>query len=159
MKSIHKFERFASSVILAVMTVVTFIAAVNRFTFNFSLPWSEELVRFLVMWMTMVGAAMGVGTNEHVGIDVFVTHFPKVMQFIIALIMDTIGMFFSVVFCYIGIQMVQKQYMQTSTAMGLSMGVVYACVVVGGALMFTEFAYKLYTHIKEHHAAKGGDVK
>ena len=159
MKYIHKFERFASSVILAVMTVVTFLAAVNRFTFNFSLPWSEELVRFLVMWMTMVGAAMGVGTNEHVGIDVFVSRFPKGMQFIIALILDVVGMFFSVVFCYIGVQMVSKQYMQTSTAMGLSMGVVYACVLAGGVLMFAEFAFKLYECIKNYREVKGARHK
>ena len=159
MKYIHKFEKVLSSVILAIMTIVTFVAAVNRFTFNYSMPWTEELVKFLVMWMTMVGAAMGVGTNEHVGIDVFINCFPKIVQHCISQIMNLIGVFFSVIFCYIGIQMVQKQYLQTSTALQISMGVVYACVVVGAVLMFTEFAYKFYMGFKVHRTEKGGDSK
>lgn len=159
MKYIHKFERVVSSVLLSVMTVVTFAAAVNRFTLKLAMPWSEELVKFLLMWMTMVGAAMGVGTNEHVGIDVFVSRFPKRVQRAVALVMDLAGMFFSVLFLYIGAQMVMKQYMQKSTALEVSMGLVYACVAVGAVLMFIEFGYKFYLGCRRFGEEEGGDAE
>lgn len=157
MKYIHKFEKVLSSILLSIMTVVTFAAAVNRFTLKLAMPWSEELVKFLLMWMTMIGAAMGVGTNEHVGIDVFVSRFPPKLQKVIALVMDLVGMFFSVLFAYIGVQMIMKQYMQKSTALEVSMGLVYACVAVGAILMFTEFGYKFYLSCKRLQAEEGGD--
>lgn len=82
MKFVHKFEEVFGGTILAAMAIITFLAAVNRFTFNFPMPWSEEIVKFLLMWMTMIGAALGIGRSEHVGIDVFVERFPQKMQFI-----------------------------------------------------------------------------
>ena len=161
MKFVRKFEKVVAAITLSIMTIVTFIAAVNRFTFSFAMPWTEELTRFLVMWMTMVGAALGIGRNEHVGIDVFINRFPKHLQHIIALIMHAMGVVFSVLFFYIGIQMVENQYMQTSTAMEISMGLVYACVVVGAVLMFLEFGYKFLHELKHPHGQEleGGDAQ
>lgn len=52
MKFVHKFEEVFGGTILAAMAIITFLAAVNRFTFNFPMPWSEEIVKFLLMWMT-----------------------------------------------------------------------------------------------------------
>lgn len=158
MKYVHLFEKVLTAILLAIMTIVTFAAAVNRFTLKVPMPWSEELVKFLLMWMTMVGAAMGVGMNEHVGIDIFVSHFPHKLQHIVSVFTHVAGVIFSVIFFYIGVQMVQKQYMQTSTALEISMGIVYACVVVGAALMFIEFANKLYQELKAHQKEKGGDI-
>lgn len=161
MKYVHKFEELFGSVILGAMTIITFLAAINRFTFSFPMPWSEEIVKFLVMWMTMIGAALGVGRNEHVGIDVFVERFPKKLQFVIAQIMNLAGIAFSVVFCYIGYLMVAKQYTQKSTALEISMGVVYACVVIGAILMFIEFGYKFYRGFKDRKSTEvtGGDCE
>lgn len=156
MKYIHLFEKVLASALLAVMTLVTFAAAVNRFTFKLAMPWSEELVKFLLMWMTMVGAAMGVGMSEHVGIDVLVSRLPKGVQHTVSQLMHVVGCGFSVLLLYIGIQMVQKQYMQKSTALEVSMGLVYACVAVGAALMFIEFAYKLYLGFQRAGQEEGG---
>ena len=154
MKFIHKFEEIFGATILAAMTIITFTGSVNRFTFNFSLPWTEEATRFLVMWMTMIGAALGVARNEHVGIDVIVNRLPEKVRFIIAQFMNVAGMVFSVIFCYIGYLMVIKQYAQKSTALQISMGIVYACVVVGAILMLIEFGYNFYKGFKNRKEAK-----
>ena len=142
MKFVHKFEEVFGGTILAAMAIITFLAAVNRFTFNFPMPWSEEIVKFLLMWMTMIGAALGIGRSEHVGIDVFVERFPQKMQFIIGQIMSLAGVVFSVIFCYIG-------YLE------ISMGIVYMCVVVGAILMFIEFGYKFYRGFKDKKDGEG----
>lgn len=162
MKYIHKFEEIFGSVILGTMTIVTFLAAINRFTLNLAMPWTEELVKFLVMWMTMIGAALGIGRSEHVGIDVFVERFPQKLQFIISQFMNLTGIAFSIVFCYIGYLMVAKQYTQKSTALEISMGFVYACIAVGAILMLIEFGYKFYSGFKERKqedASLGGECK
>lgn len=161
MKYIHKFEEILGATILAAMTIITFTGSINRFTFHLSLPWTEEATRFLVMWMTMIGAALGVARNEHVGIDVIVSRLPKKVSFIIAQFMNVAGMVFSVIFCYIGYLMVIKQYTQKSTALTISMGVVYACVVLGAILMLIEFGYNFYKGFKnkktEELTAEGGE--
>lgn len=155
MKFVHKFEEVFGGTILAAMTIITFLAAVNRFTFNFPMPWSEEAVKFLVMWMTMIGAALGIGRSEHVGIDVFVERFPQKIQFIIGQAMSLAGVLFSIIFCYIGYLMVIKQYAQKSTALEISMGIVYMCVVIGAILMFIEFNNKFLKGIEERNSNNG----
>lgn len=154
MKIVRKIEEFFSASTLAVMAIITFLAAINRFTLKLPMPWSEEIVKFLVIWMTMIGAALGIGRNEHVGIDVFVERFPKKVQFIIGQVMSLAGVAFSVVFCYVGYLMVIKQYTQKSTALEISMGIVYMCVVVGAVLMFIEFGYKFISGFKERRASE-----
>jgi C4-dicarboxylate transporter DctQ subunit len=155
MKYIHLVEKIFSATTLAVMTCVTFTAAINRFTFHIAMPWSEELVKFLLMWMTMVGAAMGIGTGEHVGINVIIDHLPHRIQGIVLQCLNLAGVAFSVLFCYIGVLMVQKQHMQKSTAMQISMGIVYACVIAGAALMFLEFGYKFWLGLHKEEKQDG----
>ena len=77
------------------------------------------------------------------------------MQFIIGQIMSLAGVVFSVIFCYIGYLMVIKQYAQKSTALEISMGIVYMCVVVGAILMFIEFGYKFYRGFKDKKDGEG----
>lgn len=68
--------------------------------------------------------------------------------------MSLAGVAFSVVFCYVGYLMVIKQYTQKSTALEISMGIVYMCVVVGAVLMFIEFGYKFISGFKERRASE-----
>ena len=103
----------------------------------------------------MIGAALGIGRSEHVGIDVFVERFPQKIQFIIGQAMSLAGVLFSIIFCYIGYLMVIKQYAQKSTALEISMGIVYMCVVIGAILMFIEFGYKFLKGIEERNSNNG----
>lgn len=51
--------------------------------------------------------------------------------------------------------MVIKQYAQKSTALEISMGIVYMCVVIGAILMFIEFGYKFLKGIEERNSNNG----
>ncbi len=58
---------------LTVMTVALFIivgvSVFTRYCLNSSLGWSDELSRFLFIWVTFLGAAYAYGLNEHIGLD------------------------------------------------------------------------------------------
>jgi len=58
---------------LTVMTVALFIivgvSVFTRYFLNSSLGWSDELSRFLFIWVTFLGAAYAYGLNEHIGLD------------------------------------------------------------------------------------------
>jgi TRAP-type C4-dicarboxylate transport system permease small subunit len=135
------------------MTIVTFMAAFNRFTIQIAMPWTDELVRFMLLWMTMVGAALGINTGVHVGINVITDLFPPKLRLNVARVMNLVGIVFTVIFLNIGIKIVKAQYIQKSTAMTISMGWVYGCIIAGAILMFFEFVYLLYLSFK------GGESK
>jgi len=56
---------------LALMSVIVIVQVFSRYVFNFSFVWAEELVRYLMIWMVMFGAALVQSKNEHIRIDFF----------------------------------------------------------------------------------------
>ncbi len=56
---------------LALMCLVVIVQVFSRYLFNFSFVWAEELVRYLMIWMVMLGSALVQSRNEHIRIDFF----------------------------------------------------------------------------------------
>lgn len=56
---------------LALMSLVVIVQVFTRYVFNFSFVWAEELVRYLMIWMVMLGSALVQSKNEHIRIDFF----------------------------------------------------------------------------------------
>lgn len=59
------------SFILAFIFVMVVIQVFLRYLFKFSFVWSEELIRYLMIWMVMIGSALVQSKNDHIRIDFF----------------------------------------------------------------------------------------
>jgi TRAP-type C4-dicarboxylate transport system permease small subunit len=121
--------------LVVVMTVVVFLQVVYRYVLTQPLHWSEELARYLFVWLSILGATLGLQKRGHFGLDVIFRMLPKqakqYMEFLIHLLMGAVVL----VILVQGITLVQKTVLQESPAMGISMSWAYACLPVGGALM------------------------
>lgn len=62
-------ETFVCIYLLALMSFVVILQVFSRYLFNYSFVWAEELVRYLMIWMVMIGAALVQSKNEHIRID------------------------------------------------------------------------------------------
>lgn len=56
--------------------IIVVFAVIGRYVFNQSLTWTEEVPRYLLIWISFLGAAAGVATREHVGFDVLFNALP-----------------------------------------------------------------------------------
>jgi len=65
------------SVILGLIVVVMFAQVIFRYAFNNSLTWSEEVVRFLFIWLVFIGASILIRDKWHIGVDFFVDLLPS----------------------------------------------------------------------------------
>jgi TRAP-type C4-dicarboxylate transport system permease small subunit len=121
--------------LVAVMTVVVFLQVVYRYVLTQPLHWSEELARYLFVWLSILGATLGLQKRGHFGLDFFYRMFPdkgrRFLQFLIYLLMGGVIL----VILVQGIKLVQVTMLQESPAMGISMGWAYACLPVAAALM------------------------
>lgn len=131
-----KVEMAFVMIAMGIMSLVTFGAVVSRFSFHYALPWSEELVRYLFAWTTMVGSSIAVRVGAHIGINVVTERVPEAFKKTVAVI----GMLFSMSFCvalfFIGWDQMMNQLGQISPGMEVDMGIVYACLPAGAVLMF-----------------------
>lgn len=62
---------------LAVMVIMVFGNVVLRYAFNSGIAVSEELSRWLFVWMTFIGAIVALKENGHLGTDIVVARLPR----------------------------------------------------------------------------------
>ncbi len=70
--------KFAIAVCLAVMVVLVFGNVVLRYVFNSGITMSEELSRWLMVWLTFLGAIVALREHAHLGVDTLVRALPPI---------------------------------------------------------------------------------
>ncbi len=73
---VNSLAEYAVCALLAVMVVVVFLQVIFRFVIRSSLPWSEELARYLMVWIVFLGASIGVKRKSHIGVEAVVALLP-----------------------------------------------------------------------------------
>jgi C4-dicarboxylate transporter DctQ subunit len=69
LKSADRLEEAFMSVVLAAMTLLTFVQVVLRYGFGASLVWSLEATTYAFAWLALVGMSYGVRTRAHIVVD------------------------------------------------------------------------------------------
>ena len=80
MTSVEKATLDVTMVICAVMLVVAWMHVIRRYAFNSALTWSEEFLRFTIVWYAMLSASILHKRNGHLGITIFREMMPKKLQ-------------------------------------------------------------------------------
>ncbi len=141
-RKLTKFDEFLAKgeawvliAFVATMTVVVLLQVIFRYLLMRPLHWSEELARYLFVWISLLGASLSVQKRGHFGMDFFYLMLPaRRRRFLLFLTYLLIGAVMLVLLIY-GIVLVQKTAAQRSPAMEISMGWAYACLPVGATLM------------------------
>ncbi len=75
-------------VTIALMAILVFINVVLRYGFNSNLGITEELARYLFVWLTFLGAISAFAKNTHVGVDTLLRRMPARLQHIVGILSD-----------------------------------------------------------------------
>jgi TRAP-type transport system small permease protein len=125
----------AMGLLLGVMTLLAGAQIAGRFVFGYSIFWSDELARFLLVWVSFLGISVGVRRGAHPGVDTLVRALPPRWArpaFFLALLLS---LTFFLVMVWYGGALVVRTWPQRSTSLGLRMGIPYLAVPVAGGLM------------------------
>ena len=128
----------AVCVLLLAMTVTVFSQVIARYVFQAPLSWSEELARFLLMWLSMLSAAYAFKTKSHFALTFVVQKLPESAQRIMTFCVHSVVIVFFAVLLYFSIIYVHGVDGHTAPALQISMQIPYASIVVGCALILWE---------------------
>ena len=117
------------------IVVISFVAVVCRYAFNNSLVWSEELTRYLFIWIVFLGAAVGVRRRAHIAIDVFMGRLGPLGDSLLTLLERLATVAFAALVGIPGWAFVRIGMSNLSPALEIPMGYVYAAPVVGSVLI------------------------
>ncbi len=154
----EKFELAISVVLMSLMTVIIFIQVIMRYVMQNSLSWSEELARYLFIWLTYIGISYGAKKMQHIKIEATLKLFPKKVRPIVVIVGDVLFLGFSLFLVYTSYIVVQRQITlgQTSPALHMPMWIVYAAPLVGFVLTSIRQIQTLIYRVNE--LKKGGDI-
>ena len=132
-KLIDFLEEFIIGSLMAVATVVIFISVVHRYGTGFEIPgvqdwllsidmgWAQEFCIILFVWMAKFGAAYGVRTGIHVGVDLLINKLSDKPRRSMILLGLACGILFTGVIGLFGAYFVWENGMAYVTLSGLGM--------------------------------------
>ena len=135
---VHLVERVLDKVLIGLFLVM--VAAIvwqvfARYVLQAPTIWSEELARFLLVWVTMLGSAYVLEHGGHVAVTVFVDMLPEPLERAVAVVRDFIVIAMAGSLAYFGYGFAASGPRRISTGLGLPMGWAYAAVPIGAGLI------------------------
>ena len=153
-----KLEIFICVILMSVMAVLLNIQVFMRYVVQNSLSWTEELARYIFIWLVYIGISYGTKISKHIRIEAALGIFPKKMRPFVVLAGEIVFMCFSFYICYRGWDIVQRQIRlgQVSPAMRIPMWVVYAAPMAGFGLTGVRVAQNIVSRVKLMCAGEPG---
>lgn len=130
-----KIEECIFCVILLAMAGVVTLQVFFRYVLGDPLTWTEELSRFLFVWLIAFAAGYSVSTREHIKVELIVDLLPKKVQKILDVIMSILPLGVFVYLIPTCVQFMIQQNRLKSTALRLPYSYVYGAVVVASVLL------------------------
>ncbi|WP_299772410.1 TRAP transporter small permease [uncultured Tateyamaria sp.] len=87
---VNEIEETAIAILLALMTLITFINVVLRYGYNTGLIWGLEMVTFLFAWLVLFGVSYAVKITANLGVDAVINLFSAPVRRVIALVAGAI---------------------------------------------------------------------
>jgi TRAP-type transport system small permease protein len=126
---------------LVIMTGVIVMLVFTRNFLSFSFAWSEELTRYLLVWLSMLGAAVLLHRSDHIALDLLPNALPERGRAALLLAMRMPIGAFLVILLQQSWAITISRGGTTAAALGISLSYAYAAIPVAAALMivFTTF--------------------
>lgn len=145
-KYINSMVRLFIAILMLALILAIALQIVSRF-FGVSMNWTEEVARFILVWVTFLGATVAYHDGRHIAVDFLsgmvsakLVFFFKVVKILVCLVFLGVAGYFSHI--YMGLQSFQK-----SPSMGISMNNVYLVIPVSFSLIFIYMVRDLFDHM------------
>ena len=89
-KGVEYVEILVSVISLVIITALVFLQVVLRYVFSTSIPWTEEVVITLIVYMALFGAARAVRKKEHTEVDGVAKALPKAGGIILRILTNAV---------------------------------------------------------------------
>jgi len=141
---------------MSVMLVVIFAQVISRYVFNWTPEWSEELARYLFVWVVFIGSALIMGESGHLAVQFVPNHFKGTATGrLLEIVINLSGYVFILILLTQGAKMTRVMTFQMSPGMEIPMSWVYAVIPLSSALMLLYLVKDTVRIMREFSGPKG----
>ena len=132
--SLEQILKIALVILLTSMTIVVIVGIVARYILLISIPWTEELARYLMIWTGFVGFGVAYRKRELISVKLFINKLPLHLIRKALFISDIACSIFLIIVVIYGIKLCIMNTYQVSPALRISMAIIYAAIPLGCCL-------------------------
>jgi TRAP-type C4-dicarboxylate transport system permease small subunit len=147
-RALIRVNRWIVIAILAAMASMVFANVALRFFTDGSILWVEEVSRYLMIWLTFLGAGLVLRYGGHIGIDTLQERLPRHAVPVRAVIFVVMLGFFAVML-WLGIRYAVFTWAQTTPVMQIPIGAVYLAMPIGFALLIVHALLMAASYVRE----------
>ena len=137
-------------IILSSFMTIVFIQTISRYVFNSSIWWSEELSRYLFIWLIMLGVNVAIYQSEMLRLEILEMFLSKKGKEILSIIVAIISLAAIVALLYCSIlYFIDLGSNQIAPTLGIQMRYVVLCVPIGMALSIVTEVLIIIDHFQE----------
>ena len=120
---------------VALILAVSTAQVVARYGLGSSLYWSEELMRYTMLWIVAAGAGLSYSRGQFLGMRLLVERLPPGLRRVADVISALLVLVFLAFVIGYGFKLSWGTRLQSAVALGISMFWVHVSVVAGAALL------------------------
>ena len=149
------FEEWTLFISVMVALVALFVNVVLRYGFNYSLAWSEELVREVIIYTTFIGCSAAIKNRSMIKIDASVQLLPR-LKIPLTYFSNFVTMIFAGMMIYYGWLMValQMRTEQKTIIMEIPLAYLYAILPLMGVMWMIRTIQVIHQDYTEQRAKK-----
>ena len=184
---LDRLEEWIICILIAAATCITFVAVVHRYgasnsvvlsdwakahglvalsdaadwvylwLTSLNLSWAQELATYMFVWMAKFGAALGVRTGIHVGVDVFIKRLPPGAAKPVIMFALACGALFTGIIGTLGaVYVYELDPDQVSPELEWPSWIIYLCIPLGSYLMCFRFLQVAWRYQQSGHVPHQG---
>ena len=140
-----------SSIILFTIAVVVTLQVLFRYVFKIIAPWTEELSRYIAIWMVYSGTVVATIRKDHICVTLLVNKFSPKMKLFSEILYLLLGLVVSIIIFLGSIQLIKNNYRQMAVTIPVSVAVLYIPLTIFSSISFLALCDRLLELVR------GGD--
>lgn len=129
--------------VILFMTIIVFLQVILRSFFKTNIPWREEIVLLVMVWMTFAAMSIGLKEEVHIRIEFFMARFPKNVRKVIVMINNLVLLAVNATMIYYGISLINFTNISKLPVTKLPSSAVFYMIPVSAALSCLAIVGKL----------------
>lgn len=142
---LNKFIKWILIILFFLLVVVVFLQVLFRFVLEQPLAWTEELSRYLLVWITFLGAGYGMSIKAHPSIEILFEKAGPSLKKVLNVVTTILIIFFFWQVIINSFEFIGRSMAQTSPVLRLPMGLVYTVIPISSVLFVINLLFVVIT--------------
>ena len=130
-KIIANLEEYICAGLLLMIVISTLLQVLSRYLIGSPIGWTEELARFLMIWLVFFGASAGIKRQEHIKVEFFLQKMPEKLRKVVIAGSMAITAIFLIILIYQGALLTIQMSSVPAVTMPITIAYIYLAIPIG----------------------------